>query len=183
MAGFKLNDIVVTEDHIWWNDRGSGNARKVNVTEVYISRDTCGQYFIVPTMASEKTFTYRCSWEELSILPLGDELYEVKLWAVSSSHVRSDNAFLTMELTKEQLIEWHANDVWFAEEMHYIVRRKGNWTYQSGSNGKGARRCIKCGYLLGKEETRETHVHGGQYGLYKENYTVDEATMATVNLR
>lgn len=187
MARFKLADVVVKEHHIWWNDRGTDNSHKVDVTEVYISPDTCGNYFIVPTVASERTFTYKCGWKELSILPLGDELYEVKLWAVSSPHVRSENAFLTLELTKGQLIEWHGNDVWFEKELHYIVRRVGKKVYRSDSNStskKQAYRCIKCHYLL--TTILEEHVCGGtlgEMGVWKQNYTVDETTMATVELR
>jgi hypothetical protein len=184
MAGFKLADVVVKDHSIWWADRGTDNSHKVEVTEVYIRPDTVGHYFIVPTMASERTYTYKCSWQELSILPLGDELYEVKLWSNSSQYVRSDNAFLTLELTKEQLIEWNANDSWFAKESWYVVRRVGKWTTQSEGNGKGAKRCLQCRYLLNRNDTKETHKCGGTLAdSYKPYYTVDESTMATINLR
>lgn len=165
----RLENIMVTQDNIFW-DRVTGD--KVDVSMVSITADTAGYYFINPTESSQKVYTYRCSFEEVSILQVGSGVYEVKFWSVSSQYVRSDEPFLTTLMSKAQLIQWHAGDYWFAGEGWYVVRRAGKKFYKSVRNGEYAVRCIKCRCLADKE----THTCDSNY------YEVDDQ-MNTVNKR
>jgi hypothetical protein len=125
--------------------------KKVDVPTVTLKPDTCGYYYIKAVGNEQEVRNWRRGWEELEIVKVADGLYHLHFYAVSAPRfdIRTD-AFMTIEMTKEQVIEWHDNDVWFSEGYHYIIRRAGQKFYKIGGNQK---RCIKCQYLQSPSAT------------------------------
>lgn len=168
-----LKNVKVKAQELWWN---RDTDTKVGVTSININGDTVGYYYLYPTTTGERTYTYKARWEEVSILQTGEGVYEVAFWAVSSSYVRSDNPFLVLEMTQEQLVQWNKLDVWFREEMWYVVRRKGNKFTKSRGNGADAMRCIQCRYLITESNPHDHVCKDTPY------YMVDDH-MQTVRMR
>lgn len=144
MAKEKFTGKVISQD-LFYGEFGT----KVEVPTVTIQPDTSGFYYITPIGNTEHTREWLRGWEELEIKKVEDGLYHLFFYAVSTQHIRSDEPFLVIEMTMEQVCHWHKNDVWFAEDIHYIVRRKG----KKITGTKGRRRCIKCRYLQNDNAT------------------------------
>lgn len=157
----ELKNLKVAYHTLWFKE---DHNTKVEVEKINISTDVCGRYFISPI--GVKVYGLRWSWEEVAIKKLDNGLYALMFFSNSSNYVRSDEPFLILHLTKEEVCEWHSKDVWFSEEIHYVVRRKGKKF--TGTDDK--KRCIHCRYKLGKREALD-HICKDIY------YTVNEEMM------
>lgn len=144
MAKVKFTGKVISH-HIFFN---RDENEFVNVPEVQFYPDTCGMYYIKAVGNEKPTQNWRRSWEELEIVKVADGLYHMKFYAVSSPcyNIRSEEPFMVLEMTKDQVCNWHSNDVWFEKGYHYIIRREGKKFYQNGDT----KRCIKCQYQVAK---------------------------------
>lgn len=122
-----------------------------NVPTVEIEPDYVGYYYIRAKGNEEPVTNWRKYWEEMEIVKVADSLYHIKLYDMSAPrfNLRSDEPFLVLEMTKDEVCEWHSKDVWFSGEYHYIVRRAGKKIYGAENN----RRCIKCQYLQRNDAT------------------------------
>lgn len=141
MAKAKFIGKVVSQS-LFFNEKGDA---RVEVPSVSIEADQCGFYYIHPIGNEEHTRYWRKGWEELEIKKVADGLYHISLYSVSSPkyNIRSEEAFLVLEMTKEEVCNWHSSDVWFSEELNYFVNRKGKKFIGEGQR----KRCIKCQYL------------------------------------
>lgn len=132
----------VLAQELWWKD----DHTRDNVTEVTVKPDYCGRYFFRADNGYGSV--YRGSFEEVYIKHVKDNIYHVGFMHNSSQYVRSDNPFLLVEMTKDELVKWHNNDYWFESECWYVVRRKGKRFTKSVRNGDNAMRCMTCRYLI-----------------------------------
>ena len=145
-----IKEIVgkVVEHKMFWSYDEDAYTK---VEKVAFKPDVCGEYFMKAINPASPTRNWRRSWEELEIKKVADGLYHLYFYAVSSPRfdIRTE-AFMVLEMTKEQVINWHDTDVWFSGEYHYIIRRAGKKVYGAKDN----RRCIKCQYLLRNDATK-----------------------------
>lgn len=145
MTKAKFTGKVISQD-IFYDRSG----KKVEVPEVCFNMEDYVRYHFHPEGNDTHTRSYITGFEEVEIKKVSDGLYHISFHSVSSPRfeIRTD-AFLIIEMTKEQICHWHKNDVWFNEEIGYIIRRAGKKIYGK----KDSRRCIKCQYLQRNDAT------------------------------
>lgn len=138
----------VVEHTMFWGEYINEYAK---VEAVDFKPDTCGFYYMKAVNPSSPVRNWRRSWEELEIKKVADGLYHLFFYAVSSPrfNIRTD-AFLVLEMTKEEIIEWHGSDVWFEKGYHYIIRRAGKKFYHRGDT----KRCFTCEYQVAPKATK-----------------------------
>lgn len=127
----------------------------IEVKEVEITDEFCGYYIFIPMESYQKGFrevvinTYKTDFEEIEIVRVSEDLYHLRFYRISSAYMRSETPFLVLEMTGEEIENWRRNDVWFEKEYHYLVRTEGKKVY----GPEGDRRCVKCRYLVGNNDT------------------------------
>lgn len=139
----------VLDQSLFWKYNGQDKAEAETVTFEHSGSGL--NYTFTPNEEAGAAYKrYNWTFEEAEIIKGENGTYALNFYSTSSTYVRSEKPYMSMEVTKEDICTWHKNDVWFREDLHFFVSRSGKKTH--GVQSKfSSERCNICGYPADKE--------------------------------